>query len=168
MEAPNRTIRAARVRGPPGSAGAAGRRRSEAVTIVDDAALQLIRSLNRCEVCNQRGMVDAHHVLHRGHGGGQRIDHSYNLLAICRLCHTKLEVAQLSFCGRKVTIIDQYGFIGSRERLPPSDIQEAVTYFSNLSPKLNGTEIERRLKIVRPGVAKLVKVLLEARERSLA
>lgn len=41
-----------------------------------------------CEVCNQRA-VDIHHIEARGMGGSGKKDEIQNLMALCRVCHSK-------------------------------------------------------------------------------
>lgn len=57
----------------------------------DEALLDYFRQKPFCEKCGARspGRLDPHHVLHRGHSGGTRLDTSLNLVALCRRCHHK-------------------------------------------------------------------------------
>lgn len=59
------------------------------MTILDPYLLQKFRETLQCEWCKARGAVDPHHYWYRrGTGGGSRIDHRFNLVALCRYCHT--------------------------------------------------------------------------------
>lgn len=50
-----------------------------------------------CEKCGRAGPTDPHHaVIRRGAGGGQRIDHPLNLVALCRECHRSIEEGSLA------------------------------------------------------------------------
>lgn len=55
--------------------------------IINKKALQEIRDLGECDVCHAPGNNDAHHIITQGSGGP---DHRYNLLSVCRRCHTKI------------------------------------------------------------------------------
>lgn len=66
------------------------------MTIIDEPLLRSFREQPYCAYCGrqpQRGtLLDAHHVfLKRGIGGGSRIDHQLNLIALCRFCHESAE-----------------------------------------------------------------------------
>ena len=41
-----------------------------------------------CEVCGYPA-VDIHHIERKGMGGSKKADEIGNLMALCRLCHTK-------------------------------------------------------------------------------
>lgn len=41
-----------------------------------------------CEMCGSKA-VDIHHVESRGMGGSKSKDYIENLIAVCRICHTK-------------------------------------------------------------------------------
>jgi hypothetical protein len=60
--------------------------------LVSEWTLERLRGLGRCEWCRQWGALEPHHAIKkRGMGGGARIDHPFNLLAVDRRCHVYLE-----------------------------------------------------------------------------
>lgn len=59
------------------------------MTITDEDVLEWFRGNASCEHCGGRGQLVPHHIRARGMGGGSRIDHPFNLVALCALCHAK-------------------------------------------------------------------------------
>lgn len=56
---------------------------------VDEDCLDKFRSPGRCELCNAWvARRDPHHLMTRGAG---RVDHPWNLIALCRACHGTCE-----------------------------------------------------------------------------
>lgn len=60
------------------------------MTIKDEAVLDRFRQADRCEWCGcgTGGNADPHHVMAKGMGGGNRLDHDLNIVSLCRRCHT--------------------------------------------------------------------------------
>jgi 5-methylcytosine-specific restriction endonuclease McrA len=77
-----------------------------------DANYRLIKSLP-CEVC-AKTPVDVHHVKTKGSGGG---DELFNLMSLCRICHTRFHQM-----GKK-TFFRKFGkaisWSRDRKKLPP-------------------------------------------------
>lgn len=134
------------------------------------SVLEEFRRSPRCHLCLRAtpGGCDPHHILTKGAGSGGRLDHPMNLLALCRECHTKVHMANATYKGRKMTATDLFSFVAEREGEPHYDLQNAVTLFRNMSPKLTETEVAARVGRMRPGTARLFGVLLEARRESMA
>lgn len=139
--------------------------------IENDAALDPFRGPGRCCLCGKRSFRrEPHHILATGMGSGGRIDHPFAVLSVCGTmtggddCHYKVHQATLTIRGCKATRADLFGIVAAREQVPHYDLENAVTLFRNMNPKLTETEIKHRLARMRPGTAKLVKVLLEAKE----
>src|SRR6266849_8794384 len=55
--------------------------------IVDEPLLDRIRAMACCWCGRQDIPREAAHILGKGFGGGQRLDHSLNLVPLCRWCH---------------------------------------------------------------------------------
>lgn len=66
--------------------------------IVNEPLLATFRAATQCEVCRAkiRTGLDPHHVFARGMGGGHRLDVPFNLVAICRTCHTKTHLGHIA------------------------------------------------------------------------
>ncbi len=63
------------------------------MTLKDDDVLRSFAGNARCETCGTYGPVCGHHYwIRRGCGGGTRIDHPWNLIALCMTCHAKDEI----------------------------------------------------------------------------
>ena len=56
-----------------------------------------MRQWRSCAVCASPG-ADVHHIVSRGSGGG---DVPYNLLHLCRKCHTEVHIIGWVAFGRK-------------------------------------------------------------------
>lgn len=89
--------------------------------IVRDAKLlKLFRQKPYCEYCGRPGVVQPHHVFARGMSGGNRLDISINLIALCPTgCH------RLFHDGK----IEREAFlkvIARRERLTVEAIEDAI------------------------------------------
>jgi hypothetical protein len=69
--------------------------------LIDNAVLQEFRGKQRCELCGvyARNALQPHHAFARGHGGGNRLDHPYNLAAVCgpydKDCHGKIHAGKI-------------------------------------------------------------------------
>lgn len=59
--------------------------------IIDEDFLEQVRRRPACEFCGRRTRngLDAHHFpIAKGMGNGSQLDHPWNLMALCRKCHT--------------------------------------------------------------------------------
>lgn len=67
------------------------------MTIVDDSLLDEFRGTIACGWCRRvsQGRLDPHHLFGRGHGGGSRLDHRWNLIALCRACHNDVHAGHI-------------------------------------------------------------------------
>lgn len=61
--------------------------------IISETTLDEFRHAQRCEWCQTpcAGLDPHHYLIHRGFGGGSRLDIRPNLVALCRGCHVKAE-----------------------------------------------------------------------------
>jgi hypothetical protein len=93
--------------------------------LIDERTLDTFRQKTVCEYCGRHCPqgLDPHHVFSRGHGGGTRLDHPYNLIALCRgfqngawiSCHQRAQAGQIT--RREILAI-----VAARERLTPEDL----------------------------------------------
>lgn len=95
--------------------------------VVDDSVLALFR-VGPCEWCGRSGPTDPHHALYkRGMGGGSRLDHRFNLVALCRgyhrgqwvSCHDEAEAG-------RITRADCLAVIAAREGVLQEEIEEEL------------------------------------------
>jgi len=88
------------------------------VIIVNDKALEPFRRAPRCEWCGmpaRLGVLDPHHIIAKGMGGGGRIDHAWNLVALCRGCHGAAHSGRI----RRERLFE---IVSKRERVPVEQI----------------------------------------------
>jgi len=76
--------------------------------IVDNNAIQRCKERGICEVCGLEGN-DPHHIITVRSGGP---DHDYNLICVCRSCHTRLHGP---FCS--VAKNDLFNIVSKREEI---------------------------------------------------
>lgn len=62
--------------------------------LVDESVLDKFRG-ERCELCHLRA-GEPHHIRAKGMGGGGRCDHPFNLVSLCRPCHTAVHNGSIS------------------------------------------------------------------------
>jgi hypothetical protein len=86
--------------------------------IADEALLNEFRGRD-CEICPRRNCSEPHHVFARGLGGGSRVDHRFNLLACCRLCHSAIENGSI----RKSAVL---AIVATREGITVATLRETV------------------------------------------
>jgi len=59
-----------------------------AMTIIDPKIIQECRDRAQCELCYAgTAPYEAHHIYHRGMGGGSQLDVAINLICVCVKCH---------------------------------------------------------------------------------
>lgn len=85
----------------------------------DEPLLDQFRTAGRCEVCGLATPTEPHHVFARGMGGGLRLDHVLNLLAVCRGCHDRIHQG-------KVRRAELLVLVGRRERMLPEDVEATL------------------------------------------
>lgn len=61
---------------------------------VNDNLLLAEFRAERCELCGADGPNDPHHLWPKGMGGGKQLDVRWNLVTLCRMCHTLAEAGQ--------------------------------------------------------------------------
>ncbi len=81
------------------------------------AALAMIHKMYRCEFCAHEGQIHAHHIYARGMGNGSCLTIPINLIALCNLCHRRMEDGNLRhpYDRRLVTRRDLWGLAAERE-----------------------------------------------------
>lgn len=86
--------------------------------IINEALLDTFRRKEACEYCKTRTQsgLDPHHYLAKGMGSGRRIDHPWNLLAVCRACHQLIHQGQIARC-------DLLAVIATREKTTQDAIE---------------------------------------------
>lgn len=97
--------------------------------IVDEQLLHSFRTKGRCERChrpNPGGFTIPHHVFCRGIGGGTRIDHPYNLIALCHECHQ-------AFHDGRIDREDVVTIVADRERVDPGVIYDTIYFLRRAS-----------------------------------
>lgn len=57
--------------------------------LINEQLLDEFRAMP-CELCGRRPPSHAHHVLARGLEGEARLDHRFNLMALCLWCHARI------------------------------------------------------------------------------
>lgn len=94
----------------------------EKMKIVDDKLLQTFREKTICEYCGKtfRGGLDPHHLWAKGMGGGGRLDHKLNLIALCRKDHSA------SHGGGKPTFNELLEIVAKREGVTADYIRTEV------------------------------------------
>jgi hypothetical protein len=64
------------------------------VKVRSETVLGHFRGFAPCEWCQRFASLRPHHYwLRRGMGGGKRLDHPWNLIALCALCHDRAHLA---------------------------------------------------------------------------
>jgi hypothetical protein len=83
----------------------------EAMTIIDEELLDQFRRKTRCEYCKQhsRSGCDPHHYKAKGMGGGKRLDHPWNMIALCRACHSAVHDGNIPRCSLLLIIATREG-----------------------------------------------------------
>ncbi len=85
--------------------------------VISEKTLALFRGSGRCENC--RGLFSHRHAAHvfaRGIGGGGRIDHPWNLVSLCALCHRD------SHEGRSPSRNDLIALVARREQMTFAEV----------------------------------------------
>ena len=59
--------------------------------IPSERTLERFRESGECELCGKHGQREPHHVYARGSSDAFRNDTIYNLVSLCRVCHSKAE-----------------------------------------------------------------------------
>jgi hypothetical protein len=90
--------------------------------LVSEPTLALFRA-SWCEWCQGRGPTDPHHLHHRGSG---RIDVMFNLVGLCRTCHTS------HHAGNPPSRPDLLELVAHREQTTVAAILDAVSYLRAL------------------------------------
>ena len=80
--------------------------------------LKEFQDTGRCEHCGKRGPVDAAHIYSVGAG---RVDIRQNIVALCRVCHTRQHTSNRNPSKGRLLII-----AARREGCRPREIQEKV------------------------------------------
>lgn len=81
------------------------------MTIIDEAALNRVRNLPRCEWCGKENRTGLHaaHLFARGMGGGRRLDHPYCLNGLCWECHDDWHHGLIPKCSLVAIIAKREG-----------------------------------------------------------
>jgi hypothetical protein len=90
----------------------------------DEEALAQCRSRNKCEWCGvktPRGCDPHHYYFRKGFGGWGRIDHAYNLIALCRQCHEDAHFGH-------ITRHDFLALVAAREGVLQGEIETYLRY----------------------------------------
>ncbi len=92
--------------------------------IIDLAIMAQFRMKSLCEFCGcYARQIEVHHCFGRGHGGGTRIDHPYNLIALCgaydRDCHGRAQ----RYVIKRSSIL---AVISKREDVPVADLVDFI------------------------------------------
>lgn len=89
--------------------------------LIDAAMLARFRGPGRCEWCKAWYQSrEAHHWQARGMGGGSRLDHRCNLVALCPWCHRS------HHDGNAPTRQDLLAVIARREGMTPCRVSELI------------------------------------------
>ncbi len=99
--------------------------------IKDDKLLSEIRTLPCCW-CGKAPPNEAAHVITKGMGGGNQIDHPHNVAPLCRDCH------QSHHDGHRPITVDLWAMIAEREGVPPNkqaEMQENLYAIARRSRK---------------------------------
>lgn len=98
----------------------------------DEPTLEQFRQKRRCEACERplRYQAEPHHHVRRGAGGGSRIDHPWNLIALGGVwdcaCHSR---HHNSHEPKAATILS---LIAKRENVSEEQITAEMCYIRNL------------------------------------
>lgn len=114
------------------------------MTLTDKDAMDERRRSPRCDVCAVPAPqgCECHHIAHRGHGGGFRLDISWAMLSVCFLCHRAIEdgnpIQRGRFRGTVLREADQYEIVHHRDGIPLEvDLQGIVWLLARLDSKLS-------------------------------
>lgn len=87
-----------------------------------EETLTLFRTQTKCSWCGHgtpRGCDPHHYFFRKGMGGWGRLDHPYNLVALCRQCHTDAHFGH-------ITRHDFLAIVAAREGVLQRDILEVL------------------------------------------
>lgn len=90
--------------------------------VVDEKLLAEFRESPRCEWCNKAKPVEPHHIFSRGAG---RLDIRWNLVALCRWCHSSAHSAN-SVNNARPKLQDLLELVARREGIKPEEIKPRV------------------------------------------
>jgi hypothetical protein len=106
------------------------------VNVHDDAVLQAFRDAPACEWCKQpsRGYLEPNHYwVRKGMGGGSQLDHPWNLIAMCLICHQRFHAGHITrWCCLAI--------VAAREGVLQGEIEAELTRLRRCVPRW-----ERRL-----------------------
>ena len=89
--------------------------------VVDKKAIESVKK-PYCEVCGRWTYCEVHHIIPCGMGGGNRIDHVYNLINICAGygdCHDKAQKYVISQH-------DLFEVVAKREGVSVEEVENTV------------------------------------------
>jgi len=98
-----------------------------ALKLIDREMMEEFRRKERCEWCKRPvARCEPHHVLGRGIGGGRRIDHPFNLVALCLECHRS------HHDGNPPLKCDLLAIVAAREGVLQDEIEEEINRIRRL------------------------------------
>lgn len=101
------------------------------MVIIDEKLLEEFRQPGACEWCGYWYEArQPHHLLARGMGAGRRIDHKFNLISLCYLCHNDVHNGKILKC-------DLLAVVSRREGKLQDEIEAEVNRIRRL-PKPMG------------------------------
>ena len=118
--------------------------------IVNEPLLKLFRQKPHCEICGRRsdGWLDPHHIHAKGMGAGHRMDHRFNLLAVCRCCHNKIHMANLTIDGRAATKEDLLFIVAQREGVAQESIEMVLHLIQRLPKDASLPQMSRSVALL--------------------
>jgi hypothetical protein len=80
--------------------------------LVDENLLYRFRGPGKCEWCDKHHQArHPHHLLARGMGGGGRLDHRLNLIALCPVCHNEVHCGVIMRCDLLAKVAVREGIL---------------------------------------------------------
>ena len=126
------------------------------MTIVDLDLLATFRAATQCGWCRKPtpSGCDPAHLWARGLGGAHRIDASFNLIALCRLCHTEAHAGNIA---REDLLL----MVAHRDGVNQCDIVAAVHFLQRIPKHWNRERIEAGMEELDGGARVLVRRVLK-------
>jgi hypothetical protein len=101
--------------------------------IIDEKLLSQFRGPGVCECCRRYvTRREPHHLLCRGMGGGNRLDHPWNLIALCAAFSGGLDCHARHHNGDGASRAELLAKISRRERVEPQAIMDELRRLQRL------------------------------------
>mgnify|MGYP001240423235 CR=1 FL=1 len=124
--------------------------------IVDEKMLAEFRT-DCCRHCGRRRSTDPHHLFGRGLAGGNRLDVRFNLVSLCRECHTERHL------GNEPTHETLLLYVAHRHNCLQDDLIAAHRWLKNLDKHSSPERIEEKLLELKPASRRLAREAMEER-----